>query len=184
MSVNVILIEIAVMADKKEEHTGHRKLPRPYSVTLFIALSAFIAWLIESASNQGRNKHKTADKHQREAAKSTNEIQSTGSVIKEESNSTNPHNQTTEYKQTRPYAYAYLATQIFICVAAGVGIPVAICSLQSLNTSTAAATLQAITSQKEFRASRRAWVGIEGPPKMRFPIQLQVPNDFRNCPGP
>jgi hypothetical protein len=125
-------------------------------VTLFVVSSAVIAWLVESATNQKRNKYKTTNNNQGESRESASKEESTASALKEKPYSANPINHTAEYKQTKPYAYTYLATQLFICVAAGVGIPVAIYSLRSLNNSVTAANSQAESAATQARLAFEA----------------------------
>lgn len=120
----------------------------------FIVVAASIAWLIELGSGQNRNEQKSPNNHQGEASESTGKIDDCARVMKHEASATNPLDDNPAYKQTKPYAYAYLATQIFICVAAGVGIPVAICSLQNLNRSVSVANSQ-------FELSERPWVSVK-----------------------
>jgi hypothetical protein len=124
----------------------------------FIAVSAYIAWLTASASDQDRNREKTVNQHQ--ITKETDVIRGYTGSVKKELSSPDPSNYNSEYKETRRYKYAYLASQIGLAAFAAIGIAVAICSLWSLNKSVIAAKIQSNVARTQLYISDRPWLGL------------------------
>lgn len=106
--------------------------------------------------------------HEKATPEVTEAKHSDAPVVEETSDGGPPPNRAPEYKQTKPYAYAYLVSQYLIVAVAFGGIVVAVCSLNSLNESVTAANKQAIaaatqayTGQREFEMSERPWVYVD-----------------------
>jgi hypothetical protein len=148
-------------------HWWQSLLGESFVTVMFIAASAFIAWLIELSSRQHWNEETGTHKHQAETNEIANEKRTSAGITEEMASAAKPRSDDTEYKETYARANLYLATQIVIATVAAIGIPVAICSLLSLNKSVKAANrqaqsaaTQANTAQQEFVMSERPWVSI------------------------
>jgi hypothetical protein len=151
-------------------HWWQSLLGESFIIVVFIAASAFIAWLIELSSRQHWNEETGTHKHQTETNEIANEKRTSAGITEEQSSTAKPRSDDTEYKETYAGANLYLATQIVIATVAAIGIPVAICSLLSLNKSVKAANqqaeaaaTQARTAQREFELSERPWVYTDPP---------------------
>jgi hypothetical protein len=118
--------------------------------------------------HQKRNEDRRTGEYQKSADEVANQERRKTTVLEKEPYGSSPANNRPKYEQTRPYAYAYLASQYLILLVAAGGIGVAISSLRSLNQSVDAANRQAVaaatqarTAQQEFELSERPWVAVD-----------------------